>query len=78
MDLDVCVDDRGEPYLVERKSICPAAKQINRGLEEGYFCGASPIFRRRFFSWSALQYLQSRRIKTDVYGMVIFVFSTST
>jgi hypothetical protein len=49
---------------VHRKGEC--SKADKPGLEEGYFCGAAPILRRRFFSWSALQYLQSRRIKTDV------------
>jgi hypothetical protein len=59
-----------------RKGECSNADKP--ALEEGYFCGTSPIFKRRFLSWSPLQYLQSRRIKSDVYGMVIFVFSTST
>jgi hypothetical protein len=52
-------------YLgVYRKGEC--SKADKPGLEEGYFCWAAPILSRRFFSWSALQYLQSRRIKTDV------------
>ena len=50
----------------------------DRGIDEDYFGGASPIFMRSLFSWSALQYLQSRRMNNDVYGMVVFVFSTNT
>jgi hypothetical protein len=66
--------------LVDAASISPLYSQIahGRGTDEDYFGGESAIFMRRFFSWSALQYLQSRRMNNDVYGMVMFVFSTST
>ena len=50
----------------------------DRGIDQDYFGRASPIFMRSLFSWSALQYLQSRRMNNDVYGMVVFVFSTNT
>jgi hypothetical protein len=44
----------------------------------GYLGGASLIFKRRRLSCSAVQYLQSSRIKTDVYGIVMLVFKTRT
>ena len=37
-----------------------------------------PILSRNLFSCSSVQYPQSRRINTDVYGIVIVLFSTST
>ena len=37
-----------------------------------------PIFSRNRFSCSSVQYPQSSRINTDVYGIVSVLFSTST
>jgi hypothetical protein len=48
-------------------------KQRDNGLP--YFF---PIFSRNRFSCSSVQYPQSSRINTDVYGIVSVLFSTST
>ena len=53
--------------------IADRGKQRDNGLP--YFL---PIFSRNRFSCSSVQYPQSNRINTDVYGIVSVLYSTST
>jgi hypothetical protein len=73
---------RGNVNLTESSETSP--KPSTRVLETGNskletaFPHFFPIFSRNRFSCSSVQYPQSSRINTDVYGIVIVLFSTST
>jgi hypothetical protein len=49
-----------------------------RETEGQWFAYFFPIFSRNRFSCSSVQYPQSSRINTDVYGIVSVLFSTRT
>jgi hypothetical protein len=67
-----------EPHRVLRNQPEALNPSTRNWKLETAFPHSFPILSRNRFSCSSVQYPQSSRINTDVYGIVIVLFSTKT